>query len=183
PPGTVCCWPGFSPARPFWQCPATRRWLLRRRLRRGKLSPLMSTETPSTWSPILSPEASDRALRVAEEIAADVRKSAEEQHEESPTWLRRGPSLAGGDAGEAYFFTYLDQVRPGEGYDDVAMTLLERSIEATGSLQAPPGLYSGFSGVAWTLEHLRGRLFEDGGEEDPGEEVVGALSEHVSLTP
>ncbi|HEY4587972.1 MAG TPA: lanthionine synthetase C family protein, partial [Thermoanaerobaculia bacterium] len=145
--------------------------------------PLMSTETPSTWSPILSPEAADRALRVVEEIAADVRKSAEEQAAGSPAWLRRGPSLAGGDAGEAYFFTYLDQVRPGAGYDDVAMSLLERAIEATGNLQAPPGLYSGFSGVAWTLEHLRGRLFEDDGGEDPGEEVIAALIDHVSLSP
>jgi lantibiotic modifying enzyme len=143
----------------------------------------MSTETPSSWSPILSPEASADALRVVEEIAADVRKSAGEQRPEAPSWLRRGPSLAGGDAGEAYFFTYLDQVRPGQGYDDLAMTLLERAIEATGSLQAPPGLYSGFSGVAWTLEHLRGRLFEDDGEEDPGEEVIAALIDHVGLTP
>ncbi|MFL6260987.1 MAG: lanthionine synthetase C family protein [Thermoanaerobaculia bacterium] len=143
----------------------------------------MSTETPSTWSPILLPETADHALRVVEEIAADVRRSAGERPPGEPSWLRRGPSLAGGDAGEAYFFTYLDQVRPGEGYDDLAMALLERAIEATGSLQAPPGLYSGFSGVAWTLEHLRGRLFEDDGEEDPGEEVIGALNEHVALTP
>jgi lantibiotic modifying enzyme len=143
----------------------------------------MSTETPSSWSPILSPEAADRALRVVEEIAADVRRSTEEQQPEEPTWLRRGPSLAGGDAGEAYFFTYLEQVRPGRGFDDLAMALLERAIEATGSLQAPPGLYSGFSGVAWTLEHLRGRLFEDDGEEDPGEEVIAALIDHVGLSP
>lgn len=143
----------------------------------------MSTETPSAWSPILSPEAADRALRAVEEIAADVRKFTEEQREEAPTWLRRGPSLAGGDAGEAYFFTYLDQARPGQGYDDLAMTLLERAIEATGNLQAPPGLYSGFSGVAWTLEHLRGRLFEDDGGEDPGEEVIAALIDHVGLSP
>ncbi len=143
----------------------------------------MSTETPSAWSPILPPEAADRALRVVEEIAADVRESAGEQAEGAPSWLRRGPSLAGGDAGEAYFFTYLDQARPGQGYDDLAMTLLERAIEATGSLQAPPGLYSGFSGVAWTLEHLRGRLFEDDGQEDPGEEVISALIDHVGLSP
>src|SRR3954462_8581167 len=155
PPGTGCCWPGSSPARRPWQRPAPWRWLLRRRFRRGKLPPLMSTETPSTWSPILSPEAADRALRGVEEIAADVRKSAEEQAAGSPAWLRRGPSLAGGDAGEAYFFTYLDQVRPGAGYDDVAMSLLERAIEATGNLQAPPGLYSGFSGVPWTVERPR----------------------------
>src|SRR5690242_16559390 len=129
----------------------------------------------STCSPILPPETADRALRGVEEIAAATRRSAEEQRPEEPSWLPRAPSLAGGDAGEAYFFTYLDLVRPGQGYDDLAMTLLERAIEATGSLQAPPGLYSGFSGVAWTLEHLRGRLFEDDGGEDPGEEVIAAL--------
>jgi lantibiotic modifying enzyme len=143
----------------------------------------MSNETPSSWSPILDPETADRALRVVEEIAADVGKTAQEQRLEAPSWLRRGPSLAGGDAGESYFLAYLDQVRPGQGYDDLAMALLERAIEATGTLQAPPGLYSGFSGVAWTLEHLRGRLFEDDGEEDPGEEVIAALIEHVGLTP
>ncbi len=142
----------------------------------------MSTETPSSWSPLLPPEAAETALRVVEEIAADVRKALDEPRPEGPSWLRRGPSLAGGDAGEAYFFTYLDMVRPGQGYDDLAMGLLERSIDATANLQAPPGLYSGFSGVAWTLEHLRGRLFEDDGE-DPGEEVIEALHEHVSLSP
>jgi hypothetical protein len=136
----------------------------------------------SSWSPILPPAAAEEALRVVEEIAADVRGSLDESRPQETSWLRRGPSMAGGDAGEAYFFTYLDQVRPGEGYDDVAMELLERSIDATASLQAPPGLYSGFSGVAWTLEHLRGRLFEDDGE-DPGEEVIEALREHVTLSP
>jgi len=149
---------------------------------RGRLPPLMSTETPSSWSPILPPDAAARALRVVDEIAADARKSLDEPRPDAASWLRRGPSLAGGDAGLAYFFTYLDQIRPGQGYDDAAMELLERAIDATGNLQAPPGLYSGFSGVAWTLEHLRGRLFEDEGE-DPGEEVIAALGEHVGITP
>ena len=92
---------------------------------------------------------------------------------------RRSP---GGTPARPIFFAYLDLVRPGQGYDDVAMELLERAIDTTGQVQAPPGFYSGFSGVAWTLEHLRGRLFEDDGE-DPGEEVVAALVEHVSLSP
>src|SRR4051794_21378351 len=90
---------------------------------RGRLPPLMSTETPSFWSPILSPEVAEHALRVVEEIAADVRESLDEPRPEAPAWVRRGPSLAGGDTGEAYFFTYLDQVRPGQGFDDVAMAL------------------------------------------------------------
>jgi hypothetical protein len=85
----------------------------------------MSTETPSSCSPILSPVAAADALRVVEEIAADVRNSAEAQRpQEMPSWLAHGPSLAGGDAGEAYFFTYLDQARPGQGYDDSEMALL-----------------------------------------------------------
>lgn len=143
----------------------------------------MSTATPSSWSPILPPETADRALRAVDEIAADLRKFLSELHREDQIWLRRGPSLAGGDAGLASFFTYLDPSRPGQGYDDTAMELLEQAIDATGTMQAPPGLYSGFSGVAWTLEHLRGRLFEEDPGEDPGEEVASALVEHVGLSP
>ena len=142
----------------------------------GKLSGLMSENTPqSAWSPILTAEAADRALRVVDDIAADLRKTLDEPRPETPTWHRRGPSLAGGDAGIAFFFAYLDRARPDQGYDDIAMELLERAIDTTGEVQAPPGFYSGFSGVAWTLEHLRGRLFEDDGE-DPGEEVGSALA-------
>ena len=137
--------------------------------------------TPS-WSPILPSETAARALRVVDEIAADLRKELSAPRPAESSWLRRGPSLAGGDAGQAFFFTYLDQVRPGLGHDDAAMELLERATEATGEMQAPPGFYSGFSGVAWTLEHLRGRLFEDDGE-DPGGEVAAALVEHLGLTP
>jgi lantibiotic biosynthesis protein len=137
----------------------------------------------SSWSPILTGDAAERALQAVEEIAADLKQVMQTPREGSPDWLRRGPSLAGGDAGQAFFFSYLDQVRPGAGYDDTAMELLERATEATGEMQAPPGLYSGFSGVAWTLEHLRGRLFEDDQQEDPGEEVASALIDHLGLTP
>ncbi|MFY9822628.1 MAG: lanthionine synthetase C family protein [Thermoanaerobaculia bacterium] len=94
------------------------------------------------------------------------------------------PSLAGGESGLALFFSYLDQARPGEGYDDLAMELLERSIQATAENPLMPSLYSGFSGVAWVLEHLAGRLYEeDDGSEDAGEEVTAAMVEHVGLTP
>lgn len=142
----------------------------------------MSEDRSASWSPILPPETADRALRLAEEIAADLRDVFAESQEQPDSWTRRGPGLAGGDAGQACFFTYLDQARPDHGYEDTAMELLERSIEATGSMQAPPSLYGGFGGVAWTLEHLRGRLFEEDGE-DPGADVAAALVEHVSLSP
>ena len=144
----------------------------------------MSTDAPaSTWSPILPPDTADRALRVVETIAADLRAALSAPRPESLSWVRRGPSLAGGDAGQAFFFTYLDLASPGRGYDDDAMLLLERATEATAEIQSPPSLYSGFSGVAWTLEHLRGRLFEVHPQEDPGEEVAQALAEHIGITP
>lgn len=143
----------------------------------------MSAEAPNpTWSPILPPETADRALRAVDDIVADLRQELMGPRPAETSWLRQGPSLAGGDAGQAFFFTYLALARPDQGYDDIAMELLERATEATGEMQAPPGFYSGFSGVAWVLEHLRGRLFEEDGE-DPGEEVAAALVEHLGLTP
>src|SRR5437763_7560647 len=131
----------------------------------------------SLWRPILSPEAAERALRVVEEIASDL------QSRLASSSLATGPSLAGGTAGLALFFSYLDQARPGEGYDDLGMELLEQAVTATAESPLPPSLYSGFSGVAWTMEHLGGRLYEDEDGEDAGEEVATALVEHVGLTP
>jgi lantibiotic biosynthesis protein len=136
----------------------------------------MSSKSP--WRPILAPETAERALQVAEEIAADL------QSRITASSLGVSPSLAGGESGLALFFSYLDQARPGEGYDDLAMQLLERTISAAAVNPLMPSLYSGFSGVAWTMEHLSGRLYEDGdGGEDAGEEVTAALAEHVALTP
>ena len=131
-------------------------------------SRLMSPQdTPSAWSPILAPDAAESA---AARGRRDRGRSPRGPRPAAPGGADLAPPgtlLAGGDAGLACFFTYLDQVRPGQGYDDLAMHLLERAIDGTGAMQAPPGLYSGFSGVAWTLEHLRGRLFEEDGRGGP----------------
>lgn len=135
------------------------------------------TPAPSPWSPLLTAADAERALKVAEEIAVDVRSRLAASN------LEIGPGFAGGAAGLALFFSYLDQARPSEGYDDLAMELLEQSIAATAEKSMVPSLYGGFSGVAWVVEHLRGRLFEDEAGEDAGEEVIGALVKHVGLTP
>ncbi|HKV13246.1 MAG TPA: lanthionine synthetase C family protein [Thermoanaerobaculia bacterium] len=138
-----------------------------------------------SWQPILTGDLAERARQAIDAIAADLRRVAlETPRSDSSTWSRRGPSLAGGDAGLACFFTYLNAAQPGEGFDDVALELLERAIEGTAVVQSPPGLYSGFSGVAWTLEHLRGRVFDDEeGGEDPGEEVAGSIVDYLGHTP
>jgi lantibiotic modifying enzyme len=109
-------------------------------------------------------------------IAADLRARL------ASSSLPASPSLPG-DAGLAMFFSYLHAARPDEGLDEIAMELLDRAITATGEVPIPPSLYGGFSGVAWTVEHLRGRIYEDEDGEDSGAEVAEALVEHLGLTP
>ncbi len=69
------------------------------------------------------------------------------------------------------------------GTSEIAMELLDRAITATGEVPIQPSLYGGFSGVAWTVEHLQGRLYEDEEGEDSGLEVAEALVDHLGLTP
>ena len=63
------------------------------------------------------------------------------------------------------------------------MEILGRAIEVTATVQTLPSLYSGFAGVAWTVEHLRNRLFEEPEGEDAGEEVAAAITKHISVSP
>jgi lantibiotic modifying enzyme len=130
----------------------------------------------SPWRPILPPETAKLALRAVAGIAADLRSRL------ASSSLPASPSLPG-DAGLALFFSYLHAARPDEGLDEIAMELLDRAITATGEVPVPPGLYGGFSGVAWTVEHLRGRIYEDEEGDDSGAEVAEALVEHLGLTP
>src|ERR1700709_2169789 len=72
---------------------------------RDRLPLLMSAQdTPSAWTPILSPDVAESVLRGVEEIADALRATLDQPRPQEPTWLRRGPSLAGGDAGLACFF-------------------------------------------------------------------------------
>ena len=81
------------------------------------------------------------------------------------------PSLAGGTAGVALFFAYRAAWGGGAGTgasaagdsaagdSDAAAVFLDRSTEALATTPLPPDLYGGFSGVAWTAEHLYGPRF------------------------
>ena len=129
---------------------------------------------PSTWQPILTGEAATRAEAAIDDIA---RALAERPAfpEDDPF----GASLATGEAGLGLFFYYLDQARPGAGYDDLAAERLGRAIDRLNASFHTYGLYQGFVSIAWTVEHLRDR--ED--EEDPNEEIDGAVFELLGQTP
>jgi hypothetical protein len=141
---------------------------------------------PSAWRPLLTGETAEAALAAVADIASGL-ATVSRPSPASPTSSElavdaRDLSLAGGEAGTALFFAYLDAARPGEGHDETAIDLLERAIEGTAVVPAGAGLYSGFAGVAWALEHLSGRLFDPDGE-DPGGEIAEILQEHLRRSP
>ncbi|HTQ80067.1 MAG TPA: lanthionine synthetase C family protein [Thermoanaerobaculia bacterium] len=127
------------------------------------------------WRPLLTGELVEHAQRVLSDIASGLATTATGDS-------ARDLSLAGGQAGIAMFFAYLNAAYPDQGHDDTAMSFLERAIEGTSELAVGAGLYSGFAGVAWALEHLQGRLFDPDGE-DPGEEIATILQGYLGRTP
>ena len=103
-----------------------------------------------------------RASRTLREIAAAL-PGAASKREALPA------SLASGLAGQALFYAYLALSTADESAADHAADLLERATEELANSPMPPTLYSGFPGVAWTMEHLQGRLFENGDGEEAEE--------------
>ena len=110
-----------------------------------------------SWTPVLAGALYAEALAAVEAIAADLGalKSLVSPFGPDPEF-----SLARGTAGQALFFAYLDQAMPGRGYRAAAMDLLAQAVEAAGTHPAGADLFDGLGGVAWTLEHLRDRLFD-----------------------
>src|ERR1700733_1294329 len=62
-----------------------------------------------------------------------------------------GPELLGGSAGLAIVFAALDEAFPEEGYVRHASRAIERAIADTQRSASAPGLWTGFTGVTWTL--------------------------------
>jgi hypothetical protein len=118
-----------------------------------------------TWHPLLEGPLADRAARTLREIAAALPGTASKQ-------AALPASLASGLAGQALFYAYLALSTADESAADHAADLLEKATEELASSPMPPTLYSGFPGVAWTMEHLQGRLFESGDGEEAGEDPV-----------
>lgn len=121
------------------------------------------------WQPIADSETSRRCWSAVEDIE---RALAGPEAEGSP-------GLAGGKAGQALFFAYLDAARPGNGAGDLALETLGQSIEALGERPLIASLYSGFSGIGWTAEHLSRRFFESE-DDDLCSDLDTALSALVS---
>jgi len=131
----------------------------------------------SPWRPLLTGELAARARGAIDDIRAALDTFAPSAPEHAAA---RGASLAGGAAGQALFHAYLALDGDDERQAEHAVDLLESATEALASTVMVPGLYAGFSGVAWTVEHLQGRLFAADPDEDPNGEIDEALLAFLS---
>lgn len=123
------------------------------------------------WHPLLTDSLADRVSEAVREIAAALPATA-------------NPSLSGGQAGQAVFHAYLALHGEDEAQADRAAELLDGAVEALATTPLPPTLYTGFPGVAWAVEHLQGRLFEPGeDDEDPNLSVDEALLGALERSP
>jgi len=130
------------------------------------------------WQPLLHGPLADQALQAVRDIAAALTSPA-------PNELGRQASLAGGSAGQALFYAYLAFHTAEQAPADRAAELLDQSAEALASYPMAPALHAGFPGVAWVMEHLQGRLFEEGeeGDEDPLADIDEALLPPLGRSP
>jgi len=144
-----------------------------------------SGESYRTWHGLLVGDDAARALAavdaIAESLAALPLPSSADA-EAAQYGARSFPSFSGGHAGYALFFAYLHQHRPREGFDDQALGHLDLAIQLLSSAETLPDLYSGFTGVAWTVEHLQGLLGLDQ-DNDLNAEIDQALYEHLEQSP
>lgn len=121
------------------------------------------------WFPILAESQAARAEAAITAIAEALAASPP-----FPENDRFGASLATGEAGVALFFAYLDRARPGAGWGDLAGERLERAIDRLADAFHKSGLYQGFVGIAWTVEHLRD-VSDPDDPDDPNGDVDTAL--------
>jgi hypothetical protein len=165
----------LSPLRPLDPAGRGRRARSRQPRLSRRASPPMETIPLDLELPLLDGPLAERAWLAVDAIAADLAL---------PTAAAPGAdwSLSAGAAGRALFFAYLDRARPDRGHDETALDLFEAAAGELGESWAKPGLYGGFAGVGWTLEHLREMAEPDDGG-DPGEEIAATLAGLLRQTP
>jgi lantibiotic biosynthesis protein len=133
------------------------------------------------WQPLLSGTLAERARQAVDEIAAALAPAPGAADADLSN-----PTLCGGTAGVALFFAYRAGRGGGPGAAgdiDAAALLLERCTEALAVTPLAPDLYGGFSGVAWTAEHLYGPRFAAAATADPRSAAAPAPTSAGTETP
>jgi len=139
------------------------------------------------WTPILGGELGECVGGVIQAIAQALRQpplALIPDHVSAPPMSQvvADGSLAGGRAGLAVLFACLAESSLVDGAEEIAIEFLNNAVESVAKVPSAPSLYGGFTGTAWAMTHLEGRIF-DADDGDPNEAVDEALREHLSRSP
>ena len=137
------------------------------------------------WNPILEGELKTRAQEAIDQLA-DCLHQAEPSSvpHGMPTsvGVTKSATLASGRAGLALFYAYRARASLRESDDQTASLLLDQAAETVESIRMPPGLFEGFTGVAWAFEHLLGER-NDLQSEEINEEIDNVLGSWLDESP
>ncbi len=135
----------------------------------------MESAARDVWRPLVEGEIAAQAVAAAEAIARELASGR------TPA---AGPGLNRGQAGLALFFAYCERSLGQAEAGELAGHHLDQAIaELAGQPVPAAGLYHGFPGVAWVVEHLtrgEGPVEE---EEDLNEEIDAALLSLLQRSP
>jgi lantibiotic biosynthesis protein len=147
-------------------------YTLNRRKHQIALAFNMSASDTKTWKPPVDGELKARCLQVVDEIAAQLPSAADPLADEY--------SLAGGRSGLAVAFSYFHQHLPNHGFDATASEHLGKAIDRMVEEPLPPGLYDGFTGIAWAVAHLN-RIAGQENDSEEFEAIDDGLLEMLSV--
>ncbi len=128
------------------------------------------------WKPILEDALRDEAIQSIKKIAGEI-------CDPGKPWAGTDDiTLAGGLPGYTLLHAYLEEAMADEGFSDTATRFLEKTIEIMSSKNLSPDLYSGSTGIAWTVVHVGAGDPDETGE-DPLGEIDELLLEHTKERP
>lgn len=132
----------------------------------------MAIDVQRGWRPVLEGALADQAFEAIRSIATRLQTPPESNN----------ASLAFGHAGLAVLYDYLPSALCGFDSRGLSDAYLDRAIEGVANQPLSASLFPGFTGVAWTIEHLRARRGEPP-DEDANGEIDARLRALVRLSP
>lgn len=136
--------------------------------------------TEQQWTPILTGSEAEETLDILHDIANVLKTPPpawipDETHNPEPFRVAKGASLAFGSAGIALFYSYLSQLEEANPeFKSMGDLFLNKACDALETVDLPEGLFQGFTGIAWAVEHIQKMIYT--GEQldpkiDPNEEI------------
>jgi lantibiotic modifying enzyme len=117
------------------------------------------------WLPWLHGNEAQPALSCLHDITSTLESALEHEFKNLPEGNMHGSyhrtyHLAEGAAGVAVFFAYMEAAGLATRAREFALEYLSIAIESLATQAMSPPLYSGFTGIAWAVQHVSGVLKE-----------------------